>query len=149
MNKWNRINYHPNLPLGADGKKVTLTDEFGDAVDYEPKAAEAEAPAESSEAESAEPEEEENPYAKALLGTWIDLEGGYNEGITFNPDMTGNYFWDEEGGRVNNAFTYSFNFDESLHIEYEDGGEIDSTIVLEDDKLMLYGTWGSLNLTKQ
>ena len=23
MNKWNRIQYHPNLPLGADGRKVT------------------------------------------------------------------------------------------------------------------------------
>ena len=23
MNKWSRINYHPNLPLGADGQKVT------------------------------------------------------------------------------------------------------------------------------
>ena len=27
MNKWNRINYHPNLPLGSDGKKVTATPE--------------------------------------------------------------------------------------------------------------------------
>ncbi len=27
MKKWNRINYHPNLPLGADGKKVTASPE--------------------------------------------------------------------------------------------------------------------------
>ena len=25
MNKWSRINYHPNLPLGADGQKVTAS----------------------------------------------------------------------------------------------------------------------------
>ena len=25
MNKWTRINYHPNLPLGADGRKVTAS----------------------------------------------------------------------------------------------------------------------------
>ena len=23
MNKWNRVNYHPNLPLGPDGKRLT------------------------------------------------------------------------------------------------------------------------------
>ncbi len=27
MNKWNRISYHPNLPLGPDGKKVTASPE--------------------------------------------------------------------------------------------------------------------------
>ena len=27
MNKWNRIVYHPNLPLGADGRKVTASPE--------------------------------------------------------------------------------------------------------------------------
>ena len=27
MRKWSRINYHPNLPLGADGKKVTASPE--------------------------------------------------------------------------------------------------------------------------
>ena len=27
MNKWNRINYHPNLPLGEDGHKVTASPE--------------------------------------------------------------------------------------------------------------------------
>ena len=27
MNKWNRVNYHPNLPLGADGKKLTASPE--------------------------------------------------------------------------------------------------------------------------
>ena len=27
MNKWSRINYHPNLPLGADGRRVTASPE--------------------------------------------------------------------------------------------------------------------------
>ena len=27
MNKWTRIKYHPNLPLGADGRKVTASPE--------------------------------------------------------------------------------------------------------------------------
>ena len=25
MNKWSRIKYHPNLPLGADGARVTAS----------------------------------------------------------------------------------------------------------------------------
>jgi len=27
MNKWTRINYHPNLPLGANGQRVTASPE--------------------------------------------------------------------------------------------------------------------------
>ena len=27
MNKWSRIKYHPNLPLGADGRRVTASPE--------------------------------------------------------------------------------------------------------------------------
>ena len=34
MLKWSRINYHPNLPLGADGRRVTAGPEhhFGKAL---------------------------------------------------------------------------------------------------------------------
>ncbi len=136
----------------TDGANLVLIDNVGERHSFEAVKETVEEPeeTETEETEPEEPAEEENPNAAKLIGTWIDEEGGYNEGFTFNEDMTGHYSWDnEDGTHEGYDFNYSFNFDGSVHIEYENGNEIDSNIEFDGDMLTLSGLWGYLEMKKQ
>ncbi len=134
----------------TDGSNLVLIDNVGERHSFEPVQETVEEPEETEPEETEEPAEEENPNAANIIGTWRDETGEFNECFTFNEDMTGHYSWKyEDGTQDGYDFTYSFYFDGSVHIEYENGNEIDSNVEFDGDMLTLSGTWGYLEMKKQ
>lgn len=116
----------------VDGSKLVLVDQFA----YEQTFEKAESTAETTaEPESTEAVEDENPYVKAVIGTWTEDETGVEETFTFNADGTGHYSCLTDGGTYECGFTYEFFRSDYIDIHYDDGDEGGFQIVIDGDTM--------------
>ncbi len=116
----------------VDGGKLVLVDQFAYEQTFEKSESIEET---SAETETTEAAEDENPYVKAVVGTWKESETGWDETFTFNADGTGHYSCLTDGGTYECGFTYEFFRSDYLDIHYEDGDEGGFQIVIDGDTL--------------
>ena len=94
-----------------------------------PDATEATAPTEAPE--------KYDPYAyliDEIIGSWLDVDAGENEGFTFKKDLTGIYTWQTESDN----FTYKIT-DNVLEFYFESGDYGSFLISIDGDTLYLQG----------
>lgn len=119
----------------AAGNDLVLTDNFDNQQtfvrDVEPEATEAPTEAATEETQATEAE---NPLVAAIVGTWVDLEGGIDEQFTFYADGTGLYSYNYEGYW---EFGFTYTIDEDyVDIQYDDGDVGVFTVRIEGDNLI-------------
>ena len=103
--------------------------------DEEPAATEA--PVATEVPVATEAPEKYDPYAylvEEIIGSWLDVDAGENEGFTFKKDLTGIYTWQTESDN----FTYKIT-DNILEFYFESGDYGSFLISIDGDTLYLQG----------
>lgn len=136
------------------GATLALVDKFGNEEAFTPFKDEAAEPApQEPAAQTPAPADEGNPFEKAVLGTWIDEEGGLNEGFTFEKGGKGTYFIDENGGKTKMDITWEVKGTDlcTLNITFEGGNLMESIAEFNDagDEMRITGIWGYMDMVKQ
>jgi len=144
------LTYDPDdeetFTITVEDNLLTMIDDWGDELLLDKQAGDVPETTEPTGTPEEAPADAEAAPPAALLGTWIDVENGINEGYTFNSDWTGMYFY-EIDGRTEFTFTYEVDENNVADIHYDDGDYEYFDYFIEDDTyLWLRGSW---RLTKQ